>query len=524
MTSTPNYVGGIGPLDAKIAVIGEAPGAEEDQAGIPFCGPSGRLLNQMLAAAGTKREDCYISNVVKYRPPFNDIKKLSLIGVDLEQQKKQLYEELSKLRPNVVIAVGGTAMETLTHERGVKKYRGSILVSKISGIKVVPIIHPRNIITPKGKGGVEYFYKFISIMDIQKAVRESKTPELNLPKRFLQIIKNPYQLYKFLEEYKNCSIVCLDLETSNSIPICMGLAFNSRHGASVPLFSLESKKSRIDLSKSDQVEIWYLLSNFLNKPDLKFLGQNFKFDHQLLIRPLKMIEYEPNRLYADTSLMMEVAYPELPKNLGFMTSIFTDEPFYKDEGREFNWKTDKVEQLLTYNCKDVTIPWDVHDSLLSDLTEVGMLDFYFNYENKLHDFYMELENEGILRDEARRDELLAKFKQEEKLGDKELADLLNIELNVNSPKKVSEAVFGILKLPHRETTGEDDLVSLLGFLKSETAVRQKYDIDKCSRALDLILKLRQVKKAIGTYLEIEPDSDGFFRSSYRISSKKGDDK
>lgn len=521
-SNSPNYVGGIGPADAKLAIVGEAPGAEEDKAGIPFCGPSGKMLDELLLDAGIKRSDCYITNVVKYRPPLNDLGKIP--KEVLEASKVQLYEELTKLKPNTILAVGATAMEALTLEKGIMKYRGSVLISKVAGIKVVPIIHPRNIIVPKGKGGVEYFYKFITRLDIQKAVKESKSQEFTPPTRFLQIAKTSYQLYKFLDEYKNSSLVSIDVETSNSIPICIGLAFNHSHGISVPLFTLESKKSKIELSKSDQVEIWYLLSNFLSQPDLKYLGQNFKFDHQLLIRPLKLIEYEPNRLHADTSLMMEVAYPELPKNLGFIGSIFTNEPYYKDEGKEFDYRKHKVEQLLHYNSKDVVVTYEGYEELLKELVEIGMDKFYFEYENLLHDFYMELENEGILRNEERKEELLVKYRGQDESGDKRLEELLNMKLNVNSPRKVSEAVFGVLNLPHRETTGEDDLVSLLGFLKSESAAKQKYDVPRCSQILNLILTQRQVKKTIGTYLEAEPDYDGYFRSSYRISSKKGDDR
>jgi len=65
-----NYVQGQGPSDARIVVVGEAPGAVEDQTGVPFSGPSGELLNQMLQNAGSKRSECYVTNVVKYRPPF----------------------------------------------------------------------------------------------------------------------------------------------------------------------------------------------------------------------------------------------------------------------------------------------------------------------------------------------------------------------------------------------------------------------------------------------------------------------
>jgi len=64
-----NYVPSIGPVDAKMMIVGEAPGAEEDAIGEPFVGPSGKLLNRVLEEISLFREDIFITNVVKYKPP-----------------------------------------------------------------------------------------------------------------------------------------------------------------------------------------------------------------------------------------------------------------------------------------------------------------------------------------------------------------------------------------------------------------------------------------------------------------------
>ena len=80
----PNYVGGIGSVEPKLMIVGEAPGKHEDEQGIPFAGPTGNILNECLFKAGVSRGECYLTNVVKYRPPLNDFKKLHLIGVNYE--------------------------------------------------------------------------------------------------------------------------------------------------------------------------------------------------------------------------------------------------------------------------------------------------------------------------------------------------------------------------------------------------------------------------------------------------------
>ena len=94
---------------AKIMVVGEAPGAHENGEGKPFVGPSGRILEDLMALAGIKRSDCFITNVVKYRPPGNRTPTLfeCLTG------QESLREEWSVLRPALTIAVGSTAHTTL---------------------------------------------------------------------------------------------------------------------------------------------------------------------------------------------------------------------------------------------------------------------------------------------------------------------------------------------------------------------------------------------------------------------------
>lgn len=99
---------GDGNPDASIVFIGEAPGKKEDEQGLPFVGASGRFLNEMLAAAGMKREDVYITNIVKYRPPNN--------RDPLPDEKRKfwpyLMQQLEIIAPSVIITLGkhsGTA-------------------------------------------------------------------------------------------------------------------------------------------------------------------------------------------------------------------------------------------------------------------------------------------------------------------------------------------------------------------------------------------------------------------------------
>src|SRR5574339_83367 len=137
-----NYVPGEGPSGARIAIVGEAPGFDEEKERKPFIGKAGRKLDQLLSEAGLDRSEIYVTNVVKYRPPDNNFKFLDQIGVNLQEQINNLFVELRALNPNIVIALGEEALKALTDRSKITKYRGSLLKATYGDFKVLPTIHP----------------------------------------------------------------------------------------------------------------------------------------------------------------------------------------------------------------------------------------------------------------------------------------------------------------------------------------------------------------------------------------------
>src|SRR3954466_11818664 len=103
----PNFVPGVGPFEPRLMIIGEAPGKYENDAGEPFVGPTGVLLNEMLSSAGTSRAECWLTNVVKYQPPLNDFRQLPLVGIDVNESVESLWkDEIRAYRPTCILAVG----------------------------------------------------------------------------------------------------------------------------------------------------------------------------------------------------------------------------------------------------------------------------------------------------------------------------------------------------------------------------------------------------------------------------------
>lgn len=134
-----NVVFGSGKVNSPvIAFVGEAPGQEEDQSGEPFVGRAGELLTAAIVK-GLKltREDVYICNVVKCRPPENRTPQLD----EINQCFSYLSRQLDLIRPKIIVILGGTAQKALIgEEEGITKLRGKWLEWK--GIPVMPTVHP----------------------------------------------------------------------------------------------------------------------------------------------------------------------------------------------------------------------------------------------------------------------------------------------------------------------------------------------------------------------------------------------
>jgi len=116
-------VPGSGPSPARIMLVGEAPGREEDLKGLPFVGRAGRLLDRALALAGLVRSEVFITSVIKCRPPEN--RKPKKLEVDL--CRPYLQAQMDIVHPRIVCLMGNTATQAVLGMQGVKTLRGQIL-------------------------------------------------------------------------------------------------------------------------------------------------------------------------------------------------------------------------------------------------------------------------------------------------------------------------------------------------------------------------------------------------------------
>ena len=128
---------GVGNPDADLMFVGEAPGADEDIQGIPFVGRAGQLLTKMIEAISLRRDDVYIANVIKCRPPGNRNPEPD----EIAQCEPFLFQQIEAIRPKVIVALGSFAAKTLLRsEESISRLRGRVY--DFHGAQLIPTFHP----------------------------------------------------------------------------------------------------------------------------------------------------------------------------------------------------------------------------------------------------------------------------------------------------------------------------------------------------------------------------------------------
>ena len=141
-----NVVFGTGNENAELMFIGEGPGADEDKEGIPFVGKAGKLMNQAFIGLGINRNDVYIANIVKCRPPQNRVPLKEEADACLDYLRNQVM----LIKPKIIVLLGSTALKNILGENyGITATRGRWIEKK--GIKYMPTFHPAALLRDEDK-------------------------------------------------------------------------------------------------------------------------------------------------------------------------------------------------------------------------------------------------------------------------------------------------------------------------------------------------------------------------------------
>ena len=530
-----------GSFDAKVAIIGEAPGKQEmlDDFSRPFIGGSGQYLRKWARMAGIKVHECYITNVLKERPPDNKYAEFVKANPDkLAKYINVLRIELSVLKNlNLIILVGNTALFTVCGKKGVMAHRGSILKSKPGflaqgrQVKCIPIIHPAAIMRNWG-----YFSP--TMLDLRRCAYDQNFPELRTPQREYITRPNFNEVIEFLTDLvhdtedadpsrpptqllKPHNVISVDTETKEKGRIATIQLCNSPKRAICIPFQYGSGRSY--WPKAEEIMLWKILGRILHNKNI--VGQNFlMFDTFILgIQGFNMWKVLRN-VYMDTMEAAQCYQPDLPKGLGYLTSVYTREPYYKAEGKEGmkDWApsvTDK--QFWEYGCKDVVVVHEMFPKIIRDLQREGLWEFYHKYFHGMAKHRLRMTKRGLLIDK----DVLKKIEKETftnvVISQCRLAIAAGTNVNVKSHPQMKKLLYQDMKLPkqylgvgarRRVTCNEDAIIALAAERKSP--------------ALNLILEVRRHRTFWSNYVNVAYDSDGRIRSSYgftetgRFTSRK----
>ena len=338
--------------DRRIVLIGEAPAAREVEHLIPFVGRAGLMLGQFLDSVGWDRSLCYITNVYPYRAINDDI--ATVPRAELEQWTQKLHERIARLEdPWLIVPMGNTALKALTGQKSIMNYRGSIMSYRdLNGrtIKVVPTIHPAAVLRQP------YWEKRVR-RDWKRIREESETREVRLPERE-HIIHPTYQdIAQFAEEVRKRrkeGVLGVDIETDppTNRMLCIAFSYDPQLGITLPLEGG---------APDYKAMMWRAAKAYCESPIAKVL-QNGSFDrYHLYFNAINLRNY-----VWDTLDLHSLIDANEDHSLAFLASVYTREPFYKNERKEGGTGTFDYEVFLAYNSKDACVTREVLAALIDE--------------------------------------------------------------------------------------------------------------------------------------------------------------
>lgn len=338
---------------SPIAFVGEAPGADEVIKGEPFVGPAGRELNLWLRMAGLKRDDVLITNVFKYKPVANKIGTFFMKrtqfnktypdfvhgavpynsthgymdpnrGIDLEM----LREELDMHGVKVVVGLGAIPLWAFTGFDKIGAHRGTVFWAneELWGKrKFIGTWHPAGII----RGNFDN--RPYAVADIKKAVAELETEDIQREPRtiWMEPLLDDLEMFKqkYIEPLAGTDQpIAFDIETNQTEITCIGFSPTKNISIVVPFVDTREPDKSYWPTPSSEVKAWMWVKSILEDNRFKFLAHNGSYDIIWLAEKMGIFVNTPSE---DTMHMHHALEPELPKSLGVLASIFTNEGSWK---------------------------------------------------------------------------------------------------------------------------------------------------------------------------------------------------
>lgn len=495
-------VPGFGPRNAKIMVVGEAPASNEVREGRPFVGRAGQELARLFGAVGVDLDSEVYRTNASLEPVSGDkhshfFEKGGAPTQALLQGMATLSEDIREIKPNVVIPMGNYALWAMRQHMDIMRWRGSIVESRLfGGVKCIPTIHPAALLwdSQDEKGSGMWKYRTVIIWDLEKAKRESQFPELRLKPRTLLVDPTGTERVAAIDRL----VAAKRLTFDNEGPY-------GRIGVRCIGFS--------DFDPTWAVSFWnhgtksMELYRMLLETDVPKYGQNLMYDATVL----DQLGIHVRNVRHDTMLAQHAILCDLPKGLDFLTSIYTDMHYYKDEGKEANEKQDRY-QLMGYNCKDVCATTEAAMEQEDHFADDPNIAATFRRSMAIFDPLRQVTEAGNAVDLALLDQFIRKTTEERDTLQAALDKVAGWPVNVMSPDQVKHLIYEERGLQPRTRKGK---------LTTEQNVLMDLAAKTKDPILIAIVKVREKRTLLSRYFRRDLLSpDGRLRWEYKIAGTK----
>jgi len=510
-----------GPTNAKIVIVGDVTTPIDSNLGRAFSGSPGFMLDELLTRTGISRSNCLITNMFDERIPWDSTRSVYDKGKPTslwEAKAEKLRNLMIQTQPNVIVPMGEESFRALTGKRGLANYRGSILNTPYG--KVIGTWHPEIIMK-------SYELRAIALLDLRRAFNESWNRAFTEERFEFNVTPTIDQVMDFLNSLSHR--FAFDIETIGHNIRMLGIANGRNSALCIPFMTIQDRFStdqhalfaNLEGSKDlnsywtydEEMAILQKLAEIFINPKILKIAQNFPFDATVLAREFG---FEINGLFMDTMVAQHCCYPELPKGLDFLASIYTRIPYWSDYDSKNDYDT------RIYNCYDCVATYQVCDALISEMSTLGVSDFYYSMAQPAMLALAKASNRGVQVDLEMRAKLAAECKAKIATCLENIKKLTKIDLNPNSPKQMKEFLYDKLRLPVQYNKERKDTTN-------EEAVRKlAKSFPQYKEIFDNLLEYRDNAKLLGTFLSCELDERGRMRTSYnatgtvtgRISSSK----
>jgi uracil-DNA glycosylase family 4 len=474
--SRTKIVNGKGNPKAKYLFVGEAPGREEDEGGLPFVGAAGRTLFSQIKAAGLNIKDVAWTNVCRCRPPNNRTPDSD----EIDSCKAHLFQEIEEMQPDFIIALGDIAAMTLTGKKTMP-FRGSVLEVPTLPCPVLITAHP-------ARSFHERAYYDIIIWDLYKLFWD-KDRITNSTKGYL--INPSYgEVLKWLDKACYSGLVAVDIETVGKNEEDEDRGLNPRRDVIEGIGFCCEKGDALHVSGTRMKECWGLIKKFLeNHPGLVY--QNNRFDRAFL-----KVAGINSLLHWDTLTGMYLFNPDLTqgfRRLEFQRSVHTNIMPYKHA----YWSGTGNINLGVYNCLDTDVTLQI---ALAQKTFVrpDLMERLCGESDVALDMMLK----GVKIDKNKLAAHWLDFKP--KMQELEQEFLSEYGVEIASNKQISNLLYNTLGLSYERKSQKKTLISVddaaLEYAK-KSLYMGKEAFPKEYSCLEKIQEYRDCQKTVNTYCE-----------------------